>query len=732
MNVHRVRFVDYTPPAITSIAFSHRSNPGDHHSQNLRCAVGRANGDIEIWNPRDNWTLDITLKGGQGRSIEGLSWVTQKGHGPRLLSIGSSTMVTEWSLDVLQPKASLDCNAGAIWSIAVSPDQESVALGCEDGSLVIADVSGGPGVLTYKHVLTRQKSRILSLAFSGQDIIVGGCSDSTVKVWDCRQARGPILARMAVDRVRNEPTLVWSVLVLKNGTIVSGDSTGSVKMWDKKFYSLLQNFKLHQADVLCLGTNASGDTLFSAGVDRKMQMYQLVDNKRKWAHISGRRFHAHDVRAMASYESRGMSSIVTGGVDMSLAIIPLQEAMKINHRMIPAVTQRASCSVARNARLLLMCADRQIKIWRLCQSYEMDLEPSQQLVSRMTFQNEENLTSAAINQQGTYLVVSSLVETKMYVLLASETSEAIKPVKIVNEDLAAQGARMVYFCEDGKKFFLVTPESNVRVYDVGQSDVDEDDGMYDVELKERCVVDMNATVDDSKKNQTYLKSINHVSSTRDGSVFAVSNQSNVVKIFESSSGQLLTVLPAVASSITAMSFRKDQTLVLTTASMQIHEFDIKTGRLTPWSNKNTPLVPGRFTRLQDHCTKIFVDNADRLWMSGASWLSYIEMASDLPPDQIQAKRKRKNASTDNVTQVGDGFGQNGNSNVDHDIVLPREKQYQDQLLRGKFWITFKYRSMLLFDVLNDKELLVVERPATDMVNSGDIPPPFYVKRYGQS
>ncbi|CCG81869.1 U3 small nucleolar RNA-associated protein [Taphrina deformans PYCC 5710] len=740
MNVHRTRFVDYTPPAITAIAFSHRSNPGDHHSQNLRCAVGRGNGDIEIWNPLDNWTLDITLKGGQGRSIEGLTWVTQKGHSPRLFSIGSSTLVTEWSLDLLQPRASLDCNAGAIWSIAVAPDQESIAMGCEDGTLVFADVSGGPGSLEYKYVLTRQKSRILSLAFSGPDFIVGGCSDSTVKVWDCRQARGPIVARMAVDRVRNEPTLVWSVIVLRNGTIVSGDSTGSVKLWDKKFYSLLQNFKLHQADVLCLGMNYAGDTLFSAGIDRKMQMYQMVDNKRRWAHISGRRFHAHDVRAMASYESRGMSSIVTGGVDMSLAIIPLQQGSKLNHRMISAVPQASHCRIARAARLLMMWSDRQIKIWQLCEPYEIDVEPHQQLVSKMTLQNEENLTCASISQDGTYLVVSSLVETKLYMLLPSESSSALRPIKIIDDAMAAQGARALSFSKDGTILSLVTPESDVIIYDVSKSDVDEEDGMFDVNFKQRVYIEMHATTDDTRKNQTYLKSVSHIDISPGVKSLAVSNQSGTTRIFDLGSGTLTTTLPTVSSSITALAFHGDDRVVITTANMQIHEFDVKSAKLSAWSSRNSSLVPTRFSRLHDHCTEMEVDAKDRLWMYGANWVSYLDLSKDLPINHTQSKRKRDGSAVNTITNEAeleaesedlenDDDNNNNNNNMPSDLTKSMTK---GEALRGKFWITFKYRSLLLFDVMNESELVVVERPAMDMINSGDIPPPFFVKRYGQN
>jgi U3 small nucleolar RNA-associated protein 4 len=46
-------------------------------------------------------------------------------------------------------------------------------------------------------------------------------------------------------------TLIWTVKVLSDGTIISGDSTGSLKIWESQFWSLTQSFQVHKADILC-------------------------------------------------------------------------------------------------------------------------------------------------------------------------------------------------------------------------------------------------------------------------------------------------------------------------------------------------------------------------------------------------------------------------------------------------------------------------------------------------
>lgn len=205
------------------------------------------------------------MKGGKGRSIEGLAWVPppsfERNALYRLFSIGSSTYLTEWDITTGLPKQHLDSNAGAIWSLASSPDNTTLALGCEDGTAMLVDVADGS--FSYSRFLERQNSRILSLSWHPKgDILVGGCADSTIRAWEVNQPHGRIIAQMKVEqlhqrgekakRSKKMDTLVWAVKVASDGTIVSGDSTGSLKIWESRFWSLKQSFQVHKSDILCL------------------------------------------------------------------------------------------------------------------------------------------------------------------------------------------------------------------------------------------------------------------------------------------------------------------------------------------------------------------------------------------------------------------------------------------------------------------------------------------------
>ena len=49
-----------------------------------------------------------------------------------------------------------------------------------------------------------------------------------------------------------EEALVWSVVKLSDDTIASGDSRGTVTIWDAHQCVVLQQFNAHQADVLAM------------------------------------------------------------------------------------------------------------------------------------------------------------------------------------------------------------------------------------------------------------------------------------------------------------------------------------------------------------------------------------------------------------------------------------------------------------------------------------------------
>ncbi|ANB15042.1 Utp4p [Sugiyamaella lignohabitans] len=720
MNIHRCRFVDYTPHTITALSFNLPSVASNiQPPSTLRLAVGRSNGDIEIWNPRWSWVHEITLKGGQGRSIEGLVW--SKG-GNRLFSIGGSTSITEWDLNTGLPVLSHDCNAGVVWSLAISPDGEQLAAGCDNGTVVLLDLSSGiKGQIDHLKILQRSNNRIMSLAWKGANQVVGGCSDGRIRVWSTESSNnGRILATMKVDKSRlDESTLVWSVLVLPNKQIVSGDSTGSIKFWDAQNFSLLQSFKSHEADILCLASNYKGNTIFSAGVDRKIVSYKIVNSKlKRWASVSNRLLHAHDIRAMTTFEAKGTSFLISGGVERTLVINSVTNFMDGMFRKIPITRHRPCVQAISEPRLLMLWNDQSVKIWKVDEYIEPDAESLQseekgkRLVAKITLNCEENVTSAALSENGSLLAVSTLAETKLFELTPSENGSRLLVQKSNEANaLSSLGASIIRFSQDSSKLIAVTPESDIVVYNVANDEL----------IEESSVNDSDDEDDEQNFHAASSRNIFRLSVSNCGKYVATARPNGQINLFEITKTQVrpLGLLTKLNSAPTALKFTLKNTLIIATAEIKVLEFDINTKSLTPWSRRNSDLLPRDLINLVDKCCGIFFEpcSPNRVWLWGANWLAFLDLAQNMPFQRV-AKRKIDRLGVDEeedratTQEIRKSLPLNG-----HDVNGTADNASTSV----PFWMTLKYRPMLLADTLGAGELVVIERPPFDV----PLPPAFW-------
>lgn len=344
----------YPTSAINALAFSHVSSPDAIGTgpRNLRLALGRANGDIEIWNPlRGSWYQESILRGGKDRSIEGLAWtqdLEEEGLDGkfipgklRLFSIGYSTVVTEWDLSLGKPLRHSSGNYGEIWCLAAQPRwqvsnkaagsalpqvkegenrEQHLIVGCADGTLVLHSTADSD--LRFLRTLARsssKKSRVLCVTFLGRGLVVAGYADSSIRVFSIRTGKQiGTMSLGAGSKGGPSEVLVWSLKCLPNGTIVSGDSTGEVKFWDPKTFTLLQRIQSHKADILDITASADGSTVVSGGMDRRTTVYRQMGGAGKgevsrWAEVAHQRFHSHDVKTMAVFETKDVSIIASGG-----------------------------------------------------------------------------------------------------------------------------------------------------------------------------------------------------------------------------------------------------------------------------------------------------------------------------------------------------------------------------------------------------------------------------------
>ncbi|CAN6450079.1 unnamed protein product [Victoria cruziana] len=368
LEIHRVKCEEWKPSPVVALATS----PDDAQ---VAAARDDGTLEIWLVSPGSvGWHCQLTIHGNPDSRISSLAWCRSGSKGlassGRLFSSSIDGSISEWDLFALQQKVVLDSIGVSIWQIALEPfervfhsgshidlptnsavanglichkdndgddssddDTSSVndvetsesydsqacnfnqrlAFGCDDGRVRICTVSGSDEALDAIVSMPRVDGRTLSVAWSHDSkFIFSGSSDGFIRCWNSTTAYEVYRITVGLGDVGVKPELcIWSLLSLRNGTLVSADSTGSVHFWDGQHGTLIQSHSRHKGDVNALAATPTNRRVFSAGSDGQVIQYKLnqetsgfnkndssIDVIEKWIYIGYIRAHTHDVRAL--------------------------------------------------------------------------------------------------------------------------------------------------------------------------------------------------------------------------------------------------------------------------------------------------------------------------------------------------------------------------------------------------------------------------------------------------
>ena len=747
MDIHRCRFVPYDPQPINALTFSHTSNREQKAPSSLRLAIGRFDGDIEIWNPHGGrWVQETILRGKAGTTIEQVAWTqdvildeqgkdTVAKPGPlRLFSTGGSRSITEWDLARGIPKRHADGNSGDIWCFAAQPaynlpssgkaqdevPPQLLAAGIDNGSIILFTTEDDD--LRYLRVVLPapgRKAKALSITWRDRNTVVAGYDDGTIRVVDVTSRS--LIRSMGLGRpVDGKKELVWAVKCLPDGTILSGDGGGELKIWDSKNFSLVQRLKTHDADVLDVTANATGDMIFTVGVDRRTIAYKPLPTQKgsksqRWAKVYHRRYHENDIKCAASYESKGLSVLITGGIDCSPIILPMRNWSSEYHRTLTHLPRRQQLSLSSKARLLVTWWHKTVIIYHVAKrdsqgdalDYENTGSGDYHLAAMMELQGEEYIQSASISNVGSLLVVATSKNVKMFQLRKTMKEDQLvvrtRPVE-VPLFFRNFGARHVAFSPNDHWLCSVRLDNTVVLAKV----LTNHDIKTRPEISSTCVKLSAKSVRADDILQSYRQTISCVAFSQDSRVLTIGDFSGSINAWmleghedfnneqpkhsarsedssdESSdtdsdsdsdddsvviNGQKWirmpdgSAFPRLGSAILGLSFRPQSDslssptvtnvglhstrhnptavahefasqgikVVAVTASHEITELDVATGKLSDWSRRNpSSQLPLSFTKIKDRVMGCIWDQEQRLFMYGPNWIYMLDLKHDLP------------------------------------------------------------------------------------------------------
>lgn len=274
----------------------------------------RNDGSIEIWDVRHIPCLERTIPKSPENSVEGLAWAAE-----RLFSAGLNGELIEWNMQTLKPRFKQHVTGNAIWCLDVNREGNEIAIGTEEGYINIFNIEDNQ--FQYKTLFDKQEGRVLCCRFdaTGNFLVTG--SMGAIRIWDTRT--GHAIQKMTVtSKTKPQDTIVWSLQVLQDFTIISGDSRGHVSIWDGKTASQIETHQVLKADVLAIAVNEEEDKIFCAGIEPIIRIYAKTQIKRedmtfyRWVKFLQRRVHSHDVKALVCAQN----NIYSGGVDGYLGI----------------------------------------------------------------------------------------------------------------------------------------------------------------------------------------------------------------------------------------------------------------------------------------------------------------------------------------------------------------------------------------------------------------------------
>ncbi|KAF9480459.1 WD40 repeat-like protein [Pholiota conissans] len=891
--LHRCRFVDYAPSAITALAYpplplpsvkgKKKTTAGKQPLKFGLLAVGHANGNIDIceWMGADResqcaqaWVVRKTLPGPYPSKVDSLAFTIRHPDdlGPddvptqsdlRLFSSGGGSELIEWDLERGCIKRTIASQGGSIWSIAANPSSSSLALGCEDGTVRILSIAHD--TLTHSRHFDRVKCRMLSIAWGPpvprvrsqsknqktddssdseeeeewiDSWLVTGGSDSSLRKWDVTTGR--VIERMGVDKIRGERTLVWTVGVLGDGTIISGDSLGNVKFWDSRTCTQLYSFNAHGADVLCMTISPEGRAVYTAGVDQKVIQFSLVKisstekgpNSNQWTQTSSRRMHSHDIRALAIWPPYTPLSghyrrqftidvapiLASGGLDMSVvltpAALPTSTVVKVTnplntsteatfedayHRKLPYVSY-GTVRVARTARLISCVREAGLSVWRITKKpdgMEKEKEPEAhaepdeeefepfaggwEKVLEMDLNVHSNITNHEISDDGNWLAVSDLYESKLFSLRTDEHSQMVlKRVKDFSTILQAHiPASSTHVTSTGAAAFQFTPDSSRLVMSTALSSyilvIDlsgdnprvlrrfdqhrmQDSIVHDRVIKGRAQVngtkinghaqlngdgdvemeDANApspdngeesdseSDDEDVRSTVAVVSINRIAVSMDGQWLATSDSKARTHIFNLDLISHHCVLPTFPRTAQALVFdpMHPSVLLLAFPNNTVQIFDVEKRQFPVWGKELAVSLPKRFTYAHDSVLGVSFDPPGPGPHGATRYILFwgatwlFKVSLDTTVRTGGRKRRRDAPPPTPGPLSTPGPVTHGPHGLEED------KQWRD------YKMVTTYRPIACCDFVGKDELVIVERPLVDVLLT--LPPPFYKHKYGTS
>ena len=257
--------------------------------------------------------------------------------------------------DSPEQRAVLRGNAGPVWSVALTPDGQTLAMAIDDGTVKLWDVR----TEAVSSTLNAHKTAVWAVAFSPSGkTLATGSSDTTVKLWDLESGAAPTVLKH-VGAVR---ALAFDGSGKK---LVSGCRNGSVTVWDVTTGKEAWSATTHEGEVVAVAFTRDGSMVASASGDKTVKLWDAANGRERLT------LHGHEGAVFAVAFSPDGGTLASGGWDRT---VRLWDVASGNAKGVLRSHGEDVWGVAYSPdgrRLVSVSEDRMVRLWNVATAAEL-------------------------------------------------------------------------------------------------------------------------------------------------------------------------------------------------------------------------------------------------------------------------------------------------------------------------------------------------------------------------
>ncbi|WP_373867165.1 WD40 repeat domain-containing protein [Trichormus variabilis] len=182
----------------------------------------------------------------------------------KVLVSGGLDGIRLWDLPQQRPLSTLVRFDNAIYTLAISPDGQTLASGDSQGVVKLWNLSNGKLI----QQLQAHSQIVTAVAFTPNgERLVTSSRDKTIKIWDVNNG-------VQVQTLTGHDNWVNAIAINPDGQTLASAGKDGIKLWDLNTGELKHTLDGHSDWVSAIAFSADGKMLASGGFDQKINIWQ--------------------------------------------------------------------------------------------------------------------------------------------------------------------------------------------------------------------------------------------------------------------------------------------------------------------------------------------------------------------------------------------------------------------------------------------------------------------------